>query len=180
MKTASTTRARSARRATPAAESSASAEALPSSKPEAGQAIDAVQRYEMIARAAYYRAERRSFAAGSELQDWLEAEAEIDRVLLESTGGTARAFEDRLEAQLREWDARFDALMEAAKKATSEARLEIEEQVEALRGRRATAQEKLQHLRQRTGDAWEDLKEGAEKAWDDMRKALDHLSSRFK
>lgn len=32
---------------------------------------------EMIATNAYYRAERRGFAAGDHMQDWLDAEAEI-------------------------------------------------------------------------------------------------------
>jgi hypothetical protein len=32
----------------------------------------------MIAEAAYYRAEKRSFALGQELDDWLEAEKEIE------------------------------------------------------------------------------------------------------
>jgi hypothetical protein len=31
----------------------------------------------MIARAAYFRAEKRGFAPGNELQDWVEAEAEV-------------------------------------------------------------------------------------------------------
>lgn len=31
----------------------------------------------MIAEVAYYRAERRGFAPGGELQDWLEAETEV-------------------------------------------------------------------------------------------------------
>lgn len=31
----------------------------------------------MIAESAYYRAEQRGFAAGGELQDWLDAEAQI-------------------------------------------------------------------------------------------------------
>jgi len=35
----------------------------------------------MIAVAAYYRAERRGFAPGAELEDWLDAEAEIVRLL---------------------------------------------------------------------------------------------------
>lgn len=35
----------------------------------------------MIATAAYLRAERRGFAPGHETEDWLEAEAEIDRQL---------------------------------------------------------------------------------------------------
>ncbi len=32
---------------------------------------------ELIAEAAYYRAERRGFDGGFELEDWLEAEAEV-------------------------------------------------------------------------------------------------------
>ena len=40
-------------------------------------------RYQMIAEAAYYRAQARGFAGGEEMhtQDWLEATAEIDRML---------------------------------------------------------------------------------------------------
>ena len=40
--------------------------------------LDPDTRNEMVARAAYFRAERRGFAEGCALQDWLEAEAEID------------------------------------------------------------------------------------------------------
>lgn len=36
---------------------------------------------EMIRREAYFRSERRGFAAGADLQDWLEAESEIKRIL---------------------------------------------------------------------------------------------------
>lgn len=43
--------------------------------------IDSPTRDEMIARAAYFRAERRGFADGCALQDWLEAEAEVDAKL---------------------------------------------------------------------------------------------------
>jgi hypothetical protein len=35
----------------------------------------------MIAEAAYFLAERRGFQGGDPLQDWLEAEAAIDRIL---------------------------------------------------------------------------------------------------
>lgn len=36
--------------------------------------------YEMIREAAYYRAEKRGFAPGEELEDWLAAEKEIDEL----------------------------------------------------------------------------------------------------
>jgi hypothetical protein len=39
------------------------------------------ERRAMIARAAYFRAERRNFAPGQELEDWMAAEAEVDREL---------------------------------------------------------------------------------------------------
>lgn len=40
--------------------------------------LDPERRNSMIAAAAYFRAERRGFESGFELEDWLEAEAEID------------------------------------------------------------------------------------------------------
>jgi hypothetical protein len=39
------------------------------------------ERYQLIAKAAYHRAEQRSFAPGHELEDWLTAEAEIEMKL---------------------------------------------------------------------------------------------------
>jgi hypothetical protein len=46
-------------------------------------AVDADRRRALIAEAAYMRAEGRGFAAGHEVEDWLAAEAEIDRRLVE-------------------------------------------------------------------------------------------------
>lgn len=46
---------------------------------EAEMHLRAARRRARIAEAAYYRAEKRGFAPGGEDQDWLEAEAEIDR-----------------------------------------------------------------------------------------------------
>jgi hypothetical protein len=40
----------------------------------------------MIAKAAYFRAEGRGFQAGDRVRDWLEAQAEVDAVLLERRG----------------------------------------------------------------------------------------------
>jgi len=47
--------------------------------------IDPDTRYALIAETAYYRAERRGFIPGSEVQDWLEAEAEIEAMLQAKT-----------------------------------------------------------------------------------------------
>jgi hypothetical protein len=38
-------------------------------------------RHELIAQAAYFRAQRRGFEPGHECEDWLAAEAEVDMAL---------------------------------------------------------------------------------------------------
>ncbi len=50
--------------------------------PPAPTFVDPERRAACIAEAAYYRSERRGFAPGHELHDWLDAEAEIDSGLL--------------------------------------------------------------------------------------------------
>jgi hypothetical protein len=43
--------------------------------------VSSEERHQLIANAAYFRAEQRSFAPGHELEDWLTAEAEIEMKL---------------------------------------------------------------------------------------------------
>lgn len=47
----------------------------------AGATPSAIAREQMVAVAAYYRALRRNFEPGHELEDWLEAEAEVEATL---------------------------------------------------------------------------------------------------
>jgi hypothetical protein len=52
--------------------------------PAAATFVGLEQRGALIAEAAYFRAEKRGFAPGHELEDWLQAEAEVDARLLQS------------------------------------------------------------------------------------------------
>jgi hypothetical protein len=47
-------------------------------RPEPEAVWDDEERWAMVAENAYYRAERRGFVPGYDLEDWLAAEAEID------------------------------------------------------------------------------------------------------
>lgn len=51
------------------------------------------EREYMIAEAAYYRAERRGFAPGNEMEDWLQAETEIDSLIQSGGSRSARSVE---------------------------------------------------------------------------------------
>ena len=44
--------------------------------------ISSEERLKMISIAAYHKAEQRGFAPGGEIQDWAEAEQEIDEMLM--------------------------------------------------------------------------------------------------
>jgi hypothetical protein len=50
--------------------------------PQFTQFMDPEKRAALIAEAAYFRAEKRGFAPGSEQEDWLAAETEVDSRLL--------------------------------------------------------------------------------------------------
>lgn len=43
--------------------------------------ISAEERWRMIAVTAYHKAEKRGFASGKEMDDWLSAEREVDELL---------------------------------------------------------------------------------------------------
>lgn len=56
-----------------------------------GAQITPEERNRMIAEAAYYRAERRGFATGGEMEDWVRAETEIDRLIQTDASHARRA-----------------------------------------------------------------------------------------
>ena len=74
-------------RKTAAAEVTAATNAKTESAP--ASFVGPGQRAALIAKAAYYRAEKRGFAPGHETEDWLAAEAEVDAKLLRGAVGLA-------------------------------------------------------------------------------------------
>ena len=55
----------------------------------AGDALDPDLRHRMISEAAYYLYQQRGYVDGYELDDWLQAEAQIDHVAIGSPGDDA-------------------------------------------------------------------------------------------
>ena len=60
-------------------------------EPGARTRIAPEERIRMIAEAAYYRAERRGFATGGGMDDWVRAETEIDRLIQTDASHATRA-----------------------------------------------------------------------------------------
>jgi len=57
------------------------AKSAPEPRADVVPSISVEERERLVARAAYFRAEKRGFAPGCELQDWIEAEAEVLRLI---------------------------------------------------------------------------------------------------
>ena len=79
---------------------------------------------------------------------------------------------EKLSAQMVEWDAQIDLLKEKAESATPESKFEYSHAIAALQLKRDEAAAKLQGISAASDDEWEDLKEGTERVWGEVRTIL--------
>lgn len=78
-------------------------------------------------------------------------------------------FVEKLSAQIVEWDVQIDRLKEQSENATAEDKLACSKAVAALQLKRDQAAEKLQGIGMVSEDDWEDIKDGAEQIWDEVK-----------
>ncbi len=91
-----------------------------------------------------------------------------------------KAYQEKLDAQLKEWNTQISLLKAKADKTRAEAKIEYYKIIDELQKKVDEAKPKLQELKAATDDAWEDLKSGAEKAWAEVKTAIDAAASKFK
>lgn len=94
--------------------------------------------------------------------------------------GLRQAYEEKMDAQLQEWGAKFEELRAQADKAEADAKIQLYAQIEALRAKQVAAAKKLRHLKEAGEDSWEDIRAGVESAWGELGKAVDTTISNFK
>jgi hypothetical protein len=91
-----------------------------------------------------------------------------------------KAYEEKIEAQMKEWGAQIGLLKAKADNAKADAKIEYVKTIEALQRKQNEAGKKLQELKNSGDEAWEDIKTGAEKAWAEVKTAFHDATSRFK
>jgi len=94
--------------------------------------------------------------------------------------GLKEDYQEKLEAQLKEWSRKIDQLKSAAEKLAADAQVTYHRQIDALRGKQEAAQKKLQELKATGEGAWEFLKVGIDRAWDELKQGVEGALSRFK
>ena len=91
-----------------------------------------------------------------------------------------KAYEEKLDAQLEEWNAQIALLKAKAAKARAEAKIDYNKTIEALQRRQDEVRTKLHELKASGDEAWEDIKVGVEKAWAEVKAAFRDATSKFK
>jgi DNA repair exonuclease SbcCD ATPase subunit len=114
---------------------------------------------------------------------------------------------DDIEAQLKKWEKKIESFeprpsaqevvqelrrniqaeltalepeIEALKAKAGQAEADAKKLINELKTRRKVLKEKLSELKHASGGAWEDVKTGATRAWDELRPALQSAISKFK
>ena len=86
---------------------------------------------------------------------------------------------DEFKAKLDEWNAEIDKLESNARQAQADAKVQYDEQLEALREMRDDAQTKFSEMQNTTADAWDVMLQGTEKAWETWTNAFAQARSKF-
>jgi predicted ATP-binding protein involved in virulence len=91
-----------------------------------------------------------------------------------------KAYEEKLDTQLKEWDAEIALLKAKADSAKSDAKIDYYKTIEALEHKQDKAKTKFQELKASGDEAWEAVKGGAEKTWAEFKAAYHDAVSKFK
>ena len=137
------------------------------------------QRRHMIAEAAYFPAEHRGFQGGDPLDDWLQAEAEIDRMAACGEEPARAKLADQLATQLRKYDEEFARVSAKMREVSTAVRTELERDLEWLKPLRTSAEHALGEMRQRAGHATDDLRALSDRVRTELADALERLAKRL-
>lgn len=82
--------------------------------------------------------------------------------------GLKEAYLDRVEAQIKEWDADFEKMKAKAQIASAEARIEYYNKLEGLKARSEQFKTEFKSFKECSSEAFDELKLGLDKAYDEM------------
>jgi hypothetical protein len=94
--------------------------------------------------------------------------------------GLKEAYEERLKAQLREWEAEIAKLKARAEIERCDAQIAYYKQVESLQNRMNLGSAPWNGIRESGGEAWGGLRDGMSSTLDKLKGSLDQVFSRNK
>jgi hypothetical protein len=135
------------------------------------------QRQQMIAEAAYFRAERRGFNGGDAVRDWCEAEAEVDAQLRGIEQAQCAA---RIEEAIEMASKKLASVRRRAARLSAGARAEWQKDVDKLVRLRDALKPKLVEIREHGDRAGHVLREQAERLRGELSDLMRALETKTK
>ncbi len=86
---------------------------------------------------------------------------------------------NELEKQYETLKPRIKELRAKAERMTADARVEVQDQIDALQQEQEAFEKRLTELRAASGDAWKELSQGTENAWSELKTTFDRAWDRL-
>ena len=93
--------------------------------------------------------------------------------------GLKEAYQEKLEAQLKEWSAKVKELQAKVEGAKADAKIEMHKHLQILQAKQEAAQQKLKELQDAGADVWEKTKPGLENAMDGLKSAWESVKKQL-
>ena len=90
------------------------------------------------------------------------------------------AYKQKMAAQLKEWGAQIDLLEAKMENAGADMKVKRAKELHELRAKQHVASEKMKELGKVSGEAWVQVKETADKIWEDLKAGVAEAHSKFK
>jgi len=91
--------------------------------------------------------------------------------------GLKEAYQEKIEAQLKEWSAKVKELQTKAEMAKADAKIEMQKHLQTLQAKQEAVHQKLKELKEAGADAWEKAKPVLEQAMDGLKSAWESITS---
>jgi Tfp pilus assembly protein PilN len=85
----------------------------------------------------------------------------------------------RAQSELNQFDQRINDLKEKANQEQGKAKAELNAEIDQLRRKQATAQQRIAEVQAASEGAWQTLQAGADSAINDLKKAYDQATARL-
>jgi chromosome segregation ATPase len=83
--------------------------------------------------------------------------------------GMKEVYQEKIEAQLKEWSAKINELKAKADQASADAKSKIYQEIEDLKPKMEAAQKKLNDIKAAGAEKWENLKTASEKTMEELK-----------
>jgi len=91
-----------------------------------------------------------------------------------------QVYKQKMAAQLKEWNAQINLLEARAENAGADMQVKRAEVLQTLRAKQRAAADKMLELEKSSGEAWGQVKETADKLWEDIKSGVADAHAKFK